>query len=161
MKNKLNAGLFLTLLALTTQGFSQARQPIVKFDNPKTLYTPKGYSHSAIIDLGNCKMVLLSGQVPLDNQGNLVGKGDLAKQAEQVFLNIQNAIGSAGGTMEHVVRLNIYLVDGADIQPVRDVRDKFIYTKTPPASTLVKVSGLFRDDILLEIEATFIIPTKQ
>ena len=60
--------------------------------------------------------------------------------------------------MDHLVKLNYFVLDGNEIQPIRDVRDKYINTKTPPASTLVKVSGLFREDILIEIEATFVIP---
>lgn len=148
----------IILLVICTKGMAQSGEPVVKFINPKSVYTPKGYSHAAIIELGTCKMVILSGQVPFDAQGNLVGKGDIKKQAEQVFLNIKNAIAEAGGSMDNLVRLGYFLAEGAEIQPVRDIRDKFINTKTPPASTLVKVSSLFREGLLLEIEATFIIP---
>ena len=137
---------------------AQAQQTLVKFDNPKSIYPPKGYSHTVTIDLGTCRMIILSGQVALDLQGNLVGKGDLGSQAEQVFQNIKNGITAAGGNMDHLVKLNYFVLDGNEIQPIRDVRDKYINTKTPPASTLVKVSGLFREDILIEIEATFVIP---
>lgn len=57
-----------------------------------------------MVDLGSCKMVILSGQVPLDAQGGLVGKDDLEKQAEQVFRNIKAIVTDAGGTMDDVVR---------------------------------------------------------
>jgi 2-iminobutanoate/2-iminopropanoate deaminase len=158
MRIKLKYGLIISMLILPIAGISQTNKSIVKFDNPKNLYPPKGYSHVAIIDLGNCKMVMLSGQVPFDSLGNLVGNRDISKQTEQVFLNIKNAIADVGGSMENIVKLNYFLVEGEEVQPVRDIRDKFINTKTPPISTLVKVSRLFRDDILLEVEATFIIP---
>lgn len=146
---------FLICLSVFVQG--QGNQT-VQFFNPSTVHKPNGYSHAAIVDLGTSKMIILSGQVALDKDGNLVGKADITKQTEQVFVNIKNAITDIGGNMNQLVKLNYYILQGQEIQPVRDIRNKFINTSTPPASTLVKVSGLFRDDILIEIEATFIIP---
>ena len=137
--------------------YAQKTDSFVQLINPKTIHTPNGYSHLAEVDLGNCRMIILSGQVALDTAGKLVGNGDLAKQTEQVFLNMKNAIESVGGTMDQLIKLNFYLLEGQEIQAVRNVRDKFINTKRPPASTLVKVSGLFREDILIEIEGSFII----
>lgn len=139
---------------------SQTDTSIVQFKNPVSVATPKGYSQAAVVDLGNCKMIILSGQVPLDSKGNLVGKDDLSKQTEQVFLNIKNIISDLGGTMDNIVKLGIYMVDVSQVQTFRDIRNKFIDIKNPPASTLVQVSKLFRDDVLLEVEATAIIPKK-
>ena len=149
----------LTLLFLTTafQTFSQSPLTLV---NPSSVATPKGYSQTAEIDLGNATLLLISGQVPLDKQGNLVGKDDFARQTEQVFINIRNIIEEAGGNMTHLAKLNIFIRDISKIQVVRDVRDKFVNTKTPPASTLVEVSKLYRDDVMIEIEATAVIPKK-
>lgn len=152
--------ILLSLLFLSTLGWAQLDTSIVKFINPASVSTPKGYSHASIVDLGNCKMVIISGQVSLDPQGNLIGKGDFKKQTEQVFVNIKSIVTEAGGTMDHVVKLGIYLVDIAEIQTLRDVRNKFINLKNPPASTLVQVNKLFREDILIEVEATAIIPKK-
>ncbi|WP_336515585.1 RidA family protein [Pollutibacter soli] len=148
---------FSLLICLSFFASAQNNQS-VRFLNPLTIHKPNGYSHSAIIDLGNSKMVILSGQVALDKDGNLVGKADIAKQTEQVFANIKSSITEIGGNMNQLVKLNYFILHGQEIQPVREVRNKFINTSTPPASTLVKVSGLFRDDILIEIEATFIVP---
>ncbi|MDB5128484.1 RidA family protein [Mucilaginibacter sp.] len=106
-------------------------------------------------------MIILSGQVALNESGDLIGKGDIVKQTEQVFANIKRIIEDAGGNMNNVVKLTYYLKDVSKIQQVRDVRDKYINTKTPPASTLVEVSNLFRDDILIEIEATAVIAKKK
>jgi enamine deaminase RidA (YjgF/YER057c/UK114 family) len=154
--------LFLLVFALfSTLAFSQSDSSTVKFINPSNVSTPKGYSHAAAIDLGTCKMLIMSGQVALDSKGNLVGKGDFNKQAEQVFQNIKNIVESAGGNMNNVVKLGFYVLDVSQIPALRLVRDKFVNTKTPPASTLVQVSKLFRDDILIEVEATAIIPNKK
>ena len=63
--------------------------------------------------------------------------------------------------LNDLIKINYYLLDVNQIQTVRDIRNKYINTKSPPASTLVQVSKLFRDDILIEIEATAIIPKKK
>ena len=60
-------------------------------------------------------MVIISGQVALDSQGNLVGKGDVAKQTEQVFANIKTIVTALGGSMNDVVKFGYYLLDVAQI----------------------------------------------
>jgi 2-iminobutanoate/2-iminopropanoate deaminase len=146
----------IPLLLVSLAGLAQSGSSIVKFYNPSSV--SKSFSTAAIIDLGNCKMVIISGQAALDSLGNLIGKGDLAKQTEQVFLNIKKIVTDLGGTMDNIVKTGIYLVDKSQIQGFRDTRNKFINLKNPPASTLVQVSSLFNDDLLIEIEATAIIP---
>ncbi|GAB3523033.1 RidA family protein [Emticicia fontis] len=150
--------LLLLLFSLIT--FTNFAQSPLQLINPSAVATPKGYSQVAKVDLGNVTMLLISGQVPLDKQGNLVGKDDFAKQTEQVFINIKNIIEEAGGNMDHLAKLSYFIRDVSKIQQVREVRDKYVNTKTPPASTLVEVSKLYRDDVLIEIEATAIIPKK-
>jgi enamine deaminase RidA (YjgF/YER057c/UK114 family) len=105
-------------------------------------------------------MVIISGQVALDKDGSLVGKGDLARQTSQIFINIKNIIEGAGGTMDDLVKIGIYMIDARQVQVFRDVRDTFINIKNPPASTMVQVSALFRPDLLVEVDATAIIPKK-
>ncbi|RYU90874.1 RidA family protein [Mucilaginibacter terrigena] len=151
----------LILISIFIACIAQAQilpQRTVTFKNPPGVSAPKGYSHSAEIDLGKSKMLILSGQVAFDENGTLVGKDDMGKQTEQVFTNIKRIVTDAGGSMNDVVKLTFYLRDVSKIQQVRDVRDKYINTQTPPASTLVEVSRLFRDDVLIEIEATAVIP---
>ena len=149
----------LIILFFSTACFAQQKNT-VSFVNPPTVATPKGYSQVAVVDIGTSKMLILSGQVGLDKDGALIGKGDVAKQIEQTFANIKAIIESQGGTMSDIVKLNYYLLDVANIQTLRTIRDKFIDVNHPPASTLVQVSKLFRDDILVEIEATAVIPKK-
>ncbi|TXJ29539.1 MAG: RidA family protein [Chitinophagaceae bacterium] len=147
-------------LLISLAGFSQEDSSLVKLVNPPSVHTPKGYSHVAEINLGTCTMLIISGQVALDEQGNLVGKNDPGKQAEQAFKNIRSCVTNAGGTMDNIVKLSYFILDVSQVQKVRDARDKFINTAKPPASTLVQVSKLFREDVLIEIEATAIIPHK-
>lgn len=148
-------------LLFSIQGFSQTHTPIIAFRNPHTVSMPTGYSHVAEIDLGNCTMLLISGQVAIDASGSLIGKNDLTKQTEQVFTNIKNILAASGGTMDHLVKTGIFMRDASQIQLFREIRNKFINTQNPPASTLVEVSRLFRDDLLIEIEATAIIPKQK
>ena len=152
--------LILPSLLLAKLAFAQVDTSLVKFINPPSVSMPRGYSHAAVVDLGTCKMLILSGQVALDNKGNLIGKDDFGKQADQVFQNIKSIVEAAGGKMDNVVKLGFYVLDVGQVQALRAVRDKYINTKNPPASTLVQVSKLFRDDVLLETEATAIIPKK-
>lgn len=110
------------------------------------------------IDLGAYKMLLLSGQVPLDKKGKLVGENDMEKQVEQVFRNIQKLIEKARGNMRDLVETAIYLTDIDQLQQFREAGDKFINLESPPVSTLMEGKSLFREDVLIEISATVIIP---
>ena len=151
--------LIISFFLFSFSGFTQS-DSIVKFINPSTVASPKGYSQASVVDLGKSTMVIISGQVPLDAQGNLVGKDDFAKQAEQVFANIKNIVISQGGKMDDVVKFGMYILDIRNIAALRLIRDKYVNLANPPTSTLVQVSSLFRNDIMIEIEATAIIPKK-
>lgn len=151
----------LLFFCLQLNAFAQSDTSIIKFDNPAVVYPGKGYSQTVSVDLGTCTMLVLSGQVAFDKNGNLVGKDDLTKQTEQIFSNIKSIVEDAGGSMNQLIKINFYILDVSKIQSVRNVRDKFVNTNQPPASTLVQVSKLFRDDVLIEIEATAIISKKK
>ncbi|MEN0053201.1 MAG: RidA family protein [Mucilaginibacter sp.] len=153
--------ILLLLLLSSKAAFSQVDQSIVKFKNPSSVNAPNGYSHVVQVDLGNSTMLIISGQIALDNKGNLVGKNDMAKQTEQAFLNIKSIVEDAGGNMNNVVKLGYFVTDISQIKAVRQVRDKFVNVQTPPASTTVQVSKLVRDDLMIELEATAIIPNKK
>jgi enamine deaminase RidA (YjgF/YER057c/UK114 family) len=98
-------------------------------------------------------MVVVSGQVPLDAQGRLVGRDDPAAQVRQVFENLRTALAAAGASMSQVVKLTVFLTDLAHLPEFRRVRDEFITGQAPPASSLVQVSGLVNPAFCVEIEA--------
>jgi len=101
-------------------------------------------------------IVYLSGQVPSDASGKLIGEGDFEAQVEQVFANLKLAVEAAGGTMADIVKLNYYVVaelDQASVPKLRPIRDRYINVEKPPASTFVVVSRLTRPGWLIEIEA--------
>ena len=118
---------------------------------PDSLPAPTGYSQ--IVEVPASSLVFISGQVPLDAKGELVGPGDVDAQTRQVFENLAAALEAAGVGWPDVVKLNYFLRDVSRIESVRSVRDQFLDTRHLPASTLVEVSGLFRDDVLIEIDA--------
>ena len=122
-----------------------------RFLTPATLSPPFGYSHVVEAQAGT--IVYISGQVPLDAEGQLVGAGDFAAQTRQVFENLTRALEAADATWSDVVKLDYFLRDVGQIAAVRAIRDEYVDTEHPPASTLVEVSRLFRDDVLVEIEA--------
>lgn len=121
--------------------------------NPETLSRPGSYSHVAIVPAG--RQVHLSGQVALDDAGNLVGQGDLAAQATQVFVNIANAMAAARLPIAAIFKLTLYVVDltpeRADI--VRAARAAAFGAGPYPAATMVGVSALVDPAFLIEVEA--------
>jgi reactive intermediate/imine deaminase len=122
-----------------------------RFLNPETLSAPFGYSH--VVESPVERIVYVSGQVPLDSEGQLVGEGDFEAQTRQVFENLTRALEAADAAWSDVVKLNYFLTDVTQIVSVRTIRDEFVDTEHPPASTLVQVSGLFRPEVMVEIEA--------
>jgi enamine deaminase RidA (YjgF/YER057c/UK114 family) len=105
-------------------------------------------------------MIYLSGQVGLNKQGEMVGKGDFHAQAAQVFVNLKAALEAAGAAPKDIVKLNYYVVglNHDKLVALREVRDQFIDKEHPPASTLAGVAALFRDDAMLEVEAVAVLP---
>jgi enamine deaminase RidA (YjgF/YER057c/UK114 family) len=79
-------------------------------------------------------------------------------QARQVFENLRAALGAVGGTFDHVVKLNYYLVDATQLPIVREVRRDYVDDRRLPASTAMEIRRLASDDFLIEIEAVAVVP---
>ena len=124
---------------------------MIEFVNPPELSSPTGYSHVAEVRGG--RLVYISGQIALDAQGKLVGKGDLEAQADQVFRNLGAALASVGCTARNVVKFTVYMRDVKDLAAYRRARDRFVGEGPRPASTLVEISKLVSEEFLIEIEA--------
>jgi enamine deaminase RidA (YjgF/YER057c/UK114 family) len=121
--------------------------------NPDGVSQPTGYTHVVVGD--GRRVVFVSGQIAVDGQGQLVGEGDLARQAEQVFENLKTCLASVGATFADVVKLTTYVVDfkPEDRATITALRQRYLPQDAPPASTLVGVQALARPDLLIEIEA--------
>ena len=131
-----------------------------EFLKPSGLAPAHGYTHAVVAKPG--KLIFLSGQVANDPSGQLTGKGDLKAQTEQVFANLKTALAAADATFNDVVKITWYVRDykPADLAILRGVRDKYVNTTEPPASTLVGVASLFQDDYLIEVDAIALVPEK-
>jgi reactive intermediate/imine deaminase len=143
----------LSMLFVLLPVFAMAQ---VKRTNPPTLSTPTGYTHVVEVT-GPAKTVYISGQIAFDKEGKIVGPGDMAAQAEQVFKNLQAALESAGAKFADVVKMNTYITDMAKAPAVREVRARY-FGQTTPASTLVQVAALARPELMLEIEVIAVVP---
>lgn len=125
---------------------------------PETMPKSVGYSQLATVTGG--VIVFIAGQVALDKAGKVVGKDDFRAQVQQVFENLKAAVEAAGGTFSDVIKLNSYFLDLSRLLEFREVRDKYINLKDPPASTAIQVSGLFRQEFLVEIEAVAVVKNR-
>jgi enamine deaminase RidA (YjgF/YER057c/UK114 family) len=125
--------------------------PHIELSSPPTLPAPNGYSHVAGIPPGS-RLVWTSGQVPITAEGT-PAPGDWEAQTRLVMRNVGAALEAGGATWDDVFKLTIFVVDTSALAIIRAVRDEFIDVQRPPTSSLVQVAGLFRPDILIEIEA--------
>ena len=131
-----------------------------RFINPPTLSKPPGYTH-VVEAAGPGRVVYVAGQLGLDQAGNLVGgPGDFRAQATQTFENLKNALAAAGATFNDVVKLNNYLTDLGHLPIFREVRDRYLDSAKPPASTTIEISRLARPGALLESEAIAVLPAR-
>lgn len=124
-----------------------------RFIYPEGLARPPTYT--PVVAARGGRTIYVSGQVPVNEKGELVGKGDLAAQAEQVFRNIDTALKGAGATFADVVKITSFIVD---YRPeyralMHQVRSKYCSKDHPPASTLLGVQSLAISDYLIEVEA--------
>jgi len=123
----------------------------VTFANPPSMPPTNGYTH--VVGVRGGRTIYISGQVPVNAGGELVGPGDLAAQTRQVFENIKAALAAAQASFDDVVKLTFFLTDISRIQIVREIRDQYINTQHPPASSAVEVRKLVNEQFLIEIEA--------
>src|SRR6185295_8053787 len=112
---------------------------------------PRGYSH--VVEVRGGRTLYIAGQIAVDKEGKLVGAGDFRAQVKQVFENLKARLEEGGASFKDVVKLNYYLTDASDLQALRDTRNNFINSESPPASTLVVVRQLVREEYLIEVEA--------
>ena len=120
--------------------------------NPEDLPTPLSYTH-VIVATGS-RLVFVAGQEPEDEQGNLVGPGDLAAQARQVFANLGRALAAGGARPEQVTKITIFVVNyRPGCLPAIEEGRVALFGDHKPADTLVGVEALSRPEYLIEVEA--------
>ncbi len=121
---------------------------------PDGMPPDNGYSHVVAF---TGRTVIISGQLPLDADGQLAGT-DPEAQLRQVFENLGVALAAAGAGMAQIVKFTVYLTDLADLAAFRRVRDEYLPAGHQPASSLVQVAGLVHPEARVEIEALAVTP---
>ena len=130
----------------------------IRFSNPDTIAKPPGYSHVVEV-IGPGRLVYFAGQLGMDRSGKM--GANAREQIELAFENLEAALASVGAGFEHLVKINNYVVDiGVNIALFRDIRDRYVNTAAPPASTTIGVPELARPGALFEIEAIAILPPR-
>ncbi len=126
----------------------------VHYVNPPSLERPPGYSH--VVDVRGSRLIFVAGQAAVDVSGSVVGGNNLEAQADQAFRNLTAVLAAVGCTAAHLVKLTVFMRDMSKLADYRRARDRFFDTVSPPAMpavTLLEVSRLYSENLLIEIEA--------
>jgi enamine deaminase RidA (YjgF/YER057c/UK114 family) len=131
---------------------------LVQHINPATLSKNPAFTNVIAVS-GSVTTVFVGGQNSVDASGAIVGKGDFRMQVEQVLINLQTALAAAGAELHHVVKWNIYVLQGQDLRIGFEAFQRVWGRRpNPPTITGVFVSGLARPDLLLEMDAIAVVP---
>ncbi len=130
----------------------------VQHINPDALPANPAFTN-VIAVTGPVKTIYIGGQDAVNASGEVVGIGDLRHQVSQVLANLQEALKAAGAGLEHVVRWNVYVVEGQPPEPAFAVFQQVWGRRpNPPAITMMFVSGLANPDFLVEMDAIAVVP---
>ncbi len=125
---------------------------VIKYVNPENLVKPKGYSHAVSV-VGDHQTIYVGGQNSIDEKGQIVGKGNLKDQTNQILTNIDKILNSVGSGLGDVIKFNIYLVQGQNAQEGFGAFQQRWSGQSYPVVTVLFVTGLGRPEWLVEIDA--------
>ena len=129
---------------------------MLEYINPDDLPVPQTYTQ--VVVAAGARLVFVSGQEPEDVHGNLVGRGELAIQARQVFANLGRALAAAGARPEQVTKITIYVVDHKrEYLPSIEAARVELFGAHKPADALIGIATLSNPDYLLEVDAIAVI----
>ena len=123
--------------------------------NPWTWQDRRGFTQAWRVE-APAVILFVSGQVPLDGDGNLVAPGDFDGQARRTFENLGRVLDEAGGTFGDIVKVTVYLTDMARLPDYGRIKAEYIRGR-PPASTAVGVTALAIPGLMIEVEATAVL----
>jgi len=123
--------------------------------NPWTWQDRRGFTQAWRVE-APAAILFVSGQVPLDDDGDLVAPGDFDGQARRTFENLGRVLDEAGGSFGDIVKLTVYLTDMARLPDYGRIRAEYIRGR-PPASTAVGVTALAVPGLMIEVEATAVL----
>lgn len=130
----------------------------VQYINPNGLHKNPAFTNVVTVT-GPAKTIYIGGQDAVDTSGAIVGKGDLKAQSEQIFKNIQVALAAVGAQLEHVVKWNLYVVQGQSLQEGFEAFQRVWGDRpNPPVISFMFVAGLAHPDFLAELDAIAVVP---
>ena len=130
----------------------------VSYINPDSLNKNPAFTNVVVVE-GNVKTVHIGGQDAINASGEIVGKGDIVAQTEQILANVRAALEAGGARPEHIIKWNLYVVEGQPLQAgFAAFQNAWPETPNPPAITMAFVSGLAHPDFLVEMDAVAVVP---
>jgi enamine deaminase RidA (YjgF/YER057c/UK114 family) len=130
----------------------------VEYLNPDTLNKNPAFTNVVVVS-GHVKTVYVGGQDAVDATGAIVGKGDLKAQTEQILQNIEAALVAGGARLEHIVKWNLYVLQGQSLIEGFEVFQRVWGNRpNPPAISFMYVAGLAHPDFLAEMDAIAVVP---
>lgn len=125
--------------------------------SPRLPAPMRGGAFSAGVEAPAGRTVYVSGQVAMDAGGDVVGEGDAKAQTEKVLDNVSVVLEEAGGTLDDIVKVTVFITDMGMYDEVHEVRRRY-FAEPYPASSMVEVSALIDPRLLVEVEAVAVIP---
>jgi enamine deaminase RidA (YjgF/YER057c/UK114 family) len=130
----------------------------VRYINPDSLNKNPAFTNVVVVE-GNVKTVHIGGQDAVNASGEIVGKGDIVAQTEQILANVRAALAAGGAGPEHIIKWNIYVVEGQSLEAgFAAFQNAWPEVPNPPAITGVFVSALAHPDFLVEMDAVAVVP---
>jgi enamine deaminase RidA (YjgF/YER057c/UK114 family) len=130
----------------------------VRYINPNSLNNNPAFTNVVVVE-GNVRTVHIGGQDAINTSGEIVGQGDIVAQTEQILANVRAALEAGGARPEHIIKWNIYVVEGQSLQAgFAAFQNAWPQTPNPPAITGVFVSALAHPDFLVEMDAVAVVP---
>lgn len=131
----------------------------VELVSPDGLVRSRAFSHVAVVS-GAVRTIYVGGQDAVRADGEIVGKGDLAAQTTQILTNIETALAAVGAGLEHIIKWNVFVVEGQPIEAGFEAFQRFWGNRStpPPLITAAFVKGLGHPDWLVEMDAIAVLP---
>ena len=129
--------------------------------NPPTLARPVGFSHGIAVTGGH--LLFLAGQTASDQKGRIVAPGDIVAQYTQVLQNLQTVVEAAGGTMQDIVKMTIFVSNRDNYRanlPALGKAHQAFFGAYYPATALLEISRFFQDEAMIEIEGLAVLGEK-
>jgi enamine deaminase RidA (YjgF/YER057c/UK114 family) len=137
---------------------STAKHGHVQLLDPPGVHRNPAFSNVAVVS-GKVRTIYVGGQDAVDGDGNIVGVGDIAAQTEQVLRNLRTCLEAAGAGPEHVVKWNVFIVEGQDFAAgYAAFQTVWGDRPDPPVITAAVVKGLAHPDFLVEMDAIAVVP---